>query len=121
MPQQIINLTRLMAIRGIDQVLSTYPQNPHQTAFQDPNSRSKLLLYVLRRIHNSYVAIDTYQQQTLLHNRVFQLSWGQQQNISDLTHEGIRSLLPAKVIQHLYRPPNSDRLNNDNDPDQYIG
>ncbi|MBE9067238.1 hypothetical protein IQ260_11275 [Leptolyngbya cf. ectocarpi LEGE 11479] len=118
MPQQIINLTRLMAIRGIDQVLSTYPQNPYQLAFQDPNSRGKLLLYVLRRLHNSYVAIDAYQQ-PLLHNKNFQLSLGQQQQIEDLIHEGVRYMLPVNAIQQVYHPPDPYRLNND--PAQYIG
>lgn len=118
MPQQIINLTRLIASRGIDQVLSTYPQNPHQLAFQNPNSRSKLLLYVLRRLHNSYVAIDAHQQ-PLLQNKTFQLSLGQQQQIKDLIHEGIRDMLPVNVIQQVFHPPDPYRLNND--PAQYIG
>lgn len=107
-----------MAIRGIDQILSTYPQNPYQIAFQDPDSRSKLLLYVLRRLNNSYVAINAYQQ-PLLHNQIFQLSLGQHQQIQDLIHEGIRYMLPMSAIQQVYHPPDPHRLNND--PAQYIG
>ena len=116
MPKQIINLTRLVAKIWIDQILATYPENPYQLAFQDPDSHSKLLLYVLRRIPNRHVAVNTDRQKQLLSNKNLQLSLGQQQ-IKDLIHEGIRYMLPVNVIQHIYHPPDLDTLNDD--PTQY--
>ncbi len=112
MPKQIINLTQLVTRIWIDQILATYPENPHQMAFKDADSRSKLMLYVLRRIPNSHVAVDVGQQ-NLLPKKVLQLSLGQQQQIKDLIHEGIRYMLPVSVIQHIYHPPDSDTLKGD--------
>ena len=112
MPRQIINLTQLVTRIWIDQILATYPKNPYQIAFEDPDSRSKLMLYVLRRIPNSHVAVNVGQQ-TLLSNKVLQLSLGQQQQIKDLIHEGIRYMLPVNVIQDIYHPPDSDTLSED--------
>lgn len=65
MSKQIINLTQFVTKIWIDQILATYPTNPHQLAFKDPDSRSKLVLYVLRRVPNSHVrdfrlVTDTY-------------------------------------------------------------
>ncbi len=104
MPRKIINLTRLIATREIDRILSTYPQNPYQIAFQEPDFRSKLMLYVLRRIPNSHATVNA-DQQDCLNNEILQLSLGQQQQIETLIHEGIRYMLPVNVIQHIYDPP----------------
>ncbi|ESA38787.1 hypothetical protein N836_30130 [Leptolyngbya sp. Heron Island J] len=103
MPKQIINLTRLVAKIWIDQILATYPENPHQLAFQDADFRSKLMLYVLRRIPNSHIAVNA-SQEDLLSNKVAQLSLGQQQQIKELIHEGIRYMVPLNVIRHIYQP-----------------
>ncbi|ESA37483.1 hypothetical protein N836_02925 [Leptolyngbya sp. Heron Island J] len=112
MPKQTINLTQRGTRIWIDQIWATYPESLHQTTSKEPDSHNKLMLSVLSRVPDSRVAVNSMQQ-GFLSQSVSQLYLEQQQQNKNLSHDGISYWLPVDVIQHIYRPPDSEPFNED--------
>lgn len=55
---KIINLTLLLVIQEIEEVLKDYPEHPYQVAFSVPELRNKLTLHVLNQLPNDYIMLE---------------------------------------------------------------
>jgi hypothetical protein len=55
---KIINLTLLLVIQEIEEVLKDYPEHPYQIAFSVPELRNKLTLHVLNQLPNYYTILE---------------------------------------------------------------
>lgn len=59
MSSRIINLTSLLVIREIEDILADYPaKHPYQVAFSTPYLRQKLIAYVLSHTRNRHIVIE---------------------------------------------------------------
>lgn len=92
MATTIINLTLLKVSREIEDLLSIYPALTHQKVLTDPDLRQKLLAYVLSRINNHYVAIDT-ESVSSLSSQSISCSTQEQLKIEELIQQGIYQLV----------------------------
>lgn len=97
MTTQVFNLTQLMVIKGIDLILPDYPPIPYQRLFQYPYWCKQLILYVLKRLPTSYLAVELNPQDLHLLLRS-QQQMQQMQQIKHLIHEGIHYLLPSTIL-----------------------
>ncbi|HAG85125.1 MAG TPA: hypothetical protein DCL61_29245 [Cyanobacteria bacterium UBA12227] len=57
MEQKIINLTLLLVIQEIAEILTDYPENPYQFVFSPQRGLQKLINHVLNQIPNHYYTI----------------------------------------------------------------
>jgi hypothetical protein len=92
MAQTIVNLTLPVVTQKISQLLTTYPQRPHQELFNSPDVRQKLTAYVLSRLPVIYVTMDNSQAYDL-DPSVDCYSHKQNQQIEQLIHQGIDTLV----------------------------
>jgi hypothetical protein len=92
MPQTIVNLTLPVVLEKINQILITYPQRPYQERFAAPELRQKLTAYVLSRLPVVYVTMEDIQACTL-DSPSSCYSHGQHEQIEQLIHQGIDSLM----------------------------
>lgn len=57
MAQKLINLTCLLIIQEVEEILKDYPQNPYQSAFMNPALWNRLINNILNQIPNQYYII----------------------------------------------------------------
>ncbi|MBG1260810.1 hypothetical protein [Nostoc commune] len=55
MSHTLINLTLLIVIQEIENVLDEYPEHPYQSAFSIHELRQKLIAHILSHVPNRYV------------------------------------------------------------------
>jgi hypothetical protein len=100
----IMNLTELAVIEEIESVLETYPDHPYQQAFAIPDLRQELIAYILSRVSNHYIAIDS--EQAFLSNlRTLTCSLEQKVCIEKLVHQGIEKILSANTERMRHQIP----------------
>jgi hypothetical protein len=58
MSYQIVNLTWLLVIKEIEDILAFYPEYPYQVAFSIPYWRQKLIVYVLNHVRNKHIVVE---------------------------------------------------------------
>jgi len=95
MAQTIVNLTLPIVTEKIDQLLSTYPQQPYQDLFNSPELRQKLTAYVLSRLPVIYVTMESHQACNL-NTSVECYSHEQHGQIEQLIHQGIDTLMALR-------------------------
>lgn len=72
MTHEIINLTSLVVVQEIENVLcDDYPEKPYQAAFDIPELRQKLIAHVLTHTPNNYTVIEKSQQPAKISNFLY--------------------------------------------------
>lgn len=61
---KLVNLTSMLIIPEIEEILNTYPEYPYQAAFTIPYWKQKLIAYVLSRIPNKHMVVETTKNQS---------------------------------------------------------
>jgi len=59
---RIINLTLLLVIKEIEDILEDYPEDSYQVAFSIPELRQKLILHVLKQLPSYYAILEEDQE-----------------------------------------------------------
>ncbi len=91
MPKNLVNITLAAVTEEIEIILESYPKYPYQEAFSPSGLRQNLIAYVLSRVPNRYIAIDS---ESVSGKTVeFRCSSEQLLEIEDLIHTGIRDVL----------------------------
>jgi hypothetical protein len=98
MSQAIVNLTLPIVNEKIDDILVSYPLDPHRIAFRNPELRQKLASYVLSRLSVVYVTMDNAEA-VCLTSPVGCYSSDQHEQINRLIHRGIDSLIRCQHRQ----------------------
>lgn len=65
MTTEIVNLTWQSVHRKIEETLEKNSECAYSQAFADPDLQQKLMTYVLKRVHNCYVTIESDQEAVL--------------------------------------------------------
>ncbi|WP_293128583.1 hypothetical protein [Microcoleus sp. bin38.metabat.b11b12b14.051] len=91
MPKNLVNITLGAVIEEVEMILESYPKYPYQQAFSHSGGRQDLIAYVLSRVPNKYMAIDSGESanQTVQ----FRCSSEQLMQIENLIHTGIGDLM----------------------------
>ena len=94
MQKNLVNITLAVVTEEVEIILESYPKYPYQEAFSPSGLRQDLIAYVLSRVPNKYIAIDSGE--SVSHHRVqVRCSSEQLLHIEDLIHTGIRDLLDS--------------------------
>lgn len=92
MQKHLVNMTLGVVTEEVEIILESYPQYPYQQAFSQSGWRQDLIAYVLSRVPNKYMAIDSGE--SVSHHTVqVRCSSEQLLQIEDLIHTGICDLL----------------------------
>ena len=59
---RIINLTLLLVIKEIEDILEDYPEDSYQVAFSIPELRQKLILHVVNQLPSYYAILEEDQE-----------------------------------------------------------
>lgn len=59
---RIINLTLLLVLKEIEDILEDYPEDPYQVAFSIPELRQKLILHVVNQLPSYYAILEEDQE-----------------------------------------------------------
>lgn len=92
MTKTIVNLTLPVVVKAVEEVLSSYPDHPHQQAFSIPDLRQKLIAFVLSRTRSLYTVVEEPEAANVNWEAVC-CSLEQQIRIEDLVHQGIHQIL----------------------------
>jgi serine phosphatase RsbU (regulator of sigma subunit) len=108
MPQKIINLTCLLVIQEVKDILATYPETPYQEAFAEAELYNQLINQVLSRIPDQSYTI-LYESEKLPKNpRRFYASMEERMMVEELIHQTIIALLEAQRKKTLQSPASED-------------
>ncbi|MEG3882306.1 hypothetical protein QT972_33665 [Microcoleus sp. herbarium7] len=91
MQKNLVNITLAAVTEEIEIILESYPKYPYQEAFSPSGLRQNLIAYVLSRVPNRYVAIDS--ESVPCQTVEFRCSSEQLVHIENLIHTGIRDVL----------------------------
>ena len=91
MPKNLVNITLALVTEEVEIILGNYPKYPYQEAFSPWGLRQDLIAYVLSRVPNKYIAIDSGESL----NQKVQIRCSSEQllHIENLIHTGIRDVL----------------------------
>jgi hypothetical protein len=117
MSQAIVNLTLPIVNEKIDDILVSYPLDPHRIAFRDPELRQKLASYVLSRLSVVYVTMDN-DEAVCLTSPVGCYSSDQHEQINRLIRQGIDSLIQRQRWQPRFA---SDSVEPELTPSNWFG
>jgi len=94
MQKNLVNITLAVVTEEVEIILESYPKYPDQEAFSPSGLRQDLIAYVLSRVPNKYIAIDSGES---VSNHTVQVRCSSEQllRIEDLIHTGIRDLLDS--------------------------
>lgn len=92
MQKNLVNITLGVVTEEVEIILGSYPQHPYQQAFSHSGLRQDLIAYVLSRVPNKYIAIDSGES---VSNHTIQVRCSSEQllQIENLIHTGICDLL----------------------------
>ena len=108
MPQKIINLTCLLVIKEVKDILATYPETPYQEAFAQAELYNQLINQVLSRIPDQSYTI-LYESEKLPKNpRRFYASMEERMMVEELIHQTIIALLETQRKKTLQSPASED-------------
>ena len=100
MAMTLVNLTLLKVNEEVENFLASYPDLVDRTTFKDPDFRPKLIAYVLSRISNRYVAIETKNESSNF-SRLPVYSTKEQLDIEERIYQGIFSLTKKEHHQEV--------------------
>lgn len=91
MQKNLVNMTLALVTEEVEIILGSYPKYPYQEAFSPWGLRQDLIAYVLSRVPNKYIAIDSRESP----NQTLQIRCSSDQllHIENLIHTGIRDVL----------------------------
>lgn len=96
----IVNLTLLKVNDEIENILENFANPTYQQALNDPDLRQKIIAYVLSRIPNRYLAMET-EKVSLISSQVFTFSTQENLQIEQLIHQGIAYLCQRQSLGEL--------------------
>jgi hypothetical protein len=91
MQKNLVNVTLAAVTEEIEIILESYPKYPYQEAFSPSGLRQNLIAYVLSRVPNKYIAIDS--ESVSCETVQFRCSSEQLVHIENLIHTGICDVL----------------------------
>jgi len=103
MGKQLLNLTLLVVIEEIENILATYPTYPYQQTFSAAGLHQDLVAYVLSRVPNRYKVVEEAQH-SLEGIGSDRYSTKQLLDIEHWIHLGICDLLPLDNRSNCYLP-----------------
>ena len=92
MHKNLVNITLVTVTEEVEIILESYPKYPYQEAFLPSGLRQDLIAYVLSRVPNKYIAIDSGES-VWNHTVQVRCSSDQLLHIENLIHTGIRDLV----------------------------
>lgn len=92
MQKNLVNITLAAVTEEVEIILVSYPKYPYQDAFSPSGLRQDLIAYVLSRVPNRYIAIDSGES---VSGQTVQVRCSSEQllHIENLIHTGIRDVL----------------------------
>lgn len=92
MQKTLVNITLAVVTEEVEIIFESYPKYPYQQAFSPSGLRQDLIAYVLSRVPNKYMAIDSGES---VWNQTAQVRCSSEQllHIENLIHTGIRDLV----------------------------
>ncbi|PSB12917.1 hypothetical protein C7B69_20960 [filamentous cyanobacterium Phorm 46] len=92
MQKNLVNITLAVVTEEVEIILESYRKYPYQEAFSPSGLRQDLIAYVLSRVPNKYIAIDSGE---YVPGQAVQFRCSSEQllEIEDLIHTGIRDVL----------------------------
>jgi hypothetical protein len=100
MTKTIVNLTLPLITKTIQEVLVTYPYQPYQTTFANPEVRQSLISYALTNISSCYVVVDEDKKQQFMSSNPLRYCTQQTLDTEEVIRQGIRKIMqenPQKV------------------------
>lgn len=98
MSTKIINLTFSVVTASIEHILSNYPEEPYQKAFDRGILRQELIAYVLSRVPNKYIIQEEGKNMAPIHS---QISWEVQVPIELMVHQGIQEVFEEYALMQV--------------------
>ncbi|MEQ9670369.1 hypothetical protein [Coleofasciculus sp. G2-EDA-02] len=93
MSEKIINLTCLLIIEEVKDILTTYPATPYQAAFEQPSLRNQLINQVLSQIPEQSYTILNESEELPKNSRRFYSCIEDRMMVEELIHQNIIALL----------------------------
>lgn len=110
MLSKLINLTLILVIQEIEEVLKDYPEYPYQIALSVHELRNKLILHVLEQLPNYYTILEDSQQMPALDPLFLYSSPQEQEQVRRIIRQSIGNVLRENaglISWHLYKKYNS--------------
>ncbi len=101
MAMKLVNLTLLKVNEELESFLVSYPDIVDQKILKDPDFRPKIIAYVLSRIPNRYVAIESENEASFLSQFPI-YSTQEQLDMEKRIYQGIYSLSKKERKQDFY-------------------
>ncbi|MDX2242905.1 MAG: hypothetical protein NW224_19675 [Leptolyngbyaceae cyanobacterium bins.302] len=92
MPKSIVNLTALVVVAEIEQIVETHYHYPYQNIFANSDLRQELMAYILTRVRNVHITVEAGEESRLQPETIPYLTEVKLQ-IEDYIHQGIRHIL----------------------------
>lgn len=89
MDQRIINLTLLLVMQEIEEILSDYPENPDQLMLASQQGQNKLINHVLSQIPNHYYTLLEDGEELPTDVRSLYSSVGERMQLEVIIHKSI--------------------------------
>lgn len=105
MSEKIINLTCLLVIQEVKDILATYPETPYQDAFAQADLRNRLINQVLSQIPDQSYTILKASEQLPKNPRRFYSCIEERMMVEELIHQSIIALLQAQTKKTLPSSP----------------
>lgn len=93
MLSKLINLTLILIIQEIEEVLKDYPEHPYKVALSVPELRNKLILNVLKQLPNYYTILEDSQDMPALDPLFLYSSPQEQEQVRRVIHQSINDIL----------------------------
>jgi hypothetical protein len=93
MTKTIVNLTLTLITKTIEEVLVTYPYQPYQTAFANPDVRESLISYALSNVSSCYVVVDEDKKQQFMNSNPLRYSAKQTLDTEKIIRKGIQKIM----------------------------
>lgn len=108
MSEKIINLTCLLIIREVKDILATYPETPYQDAFAQADLWNQLINQVLSQIPDQSYTILKTSEQLPKKPRRFYSCMEERMMVEELIHQSIIALLQAQTKKTLHYSAKED-------------
>ncbi len=108
MSEKIINLTCLLVIQEVKDILATYPETPYQEAFAQADLRNQIVNQVLSQIPDQSYTILKESEKLPKNPRRFYSCIEERMMVEELIHQSIIALLEAQTKKTLHSPASED-------------
>lgn len=101
MSTTIVNLTLLKLSEELENILAIYSENTYQKTLNDPDSRTKLIAYVLNRMPNRYITVEE-EEMSLISSQSLLFSTDESLKMEKLIHQGIYDMSQKQDCYDFY-------------------